>query len=255
MPLSFPPYDHIPLRYPPLREVICQIRFPLILKIAEEIPAEFQDAIRGRFPAFGTEQRFLFAGSPDQPMRSADAEPPVHKFLDRGKVRTASLGVDFFAMSTIEYDSWESFADDLRLVSEAAMSVYEIRYSTRIGLRYINVLDTSNTGTNSFFPDVLDMLRPELTALLRVGEMKHPDIGLAHIRVEHEDSTFAFRSGIVKDEGKQGFVLDFDLYTEQELDIDVESLLARCDRYHALIYNAFRWCIVPGRLSIFEPIE
>ncbi|MBL8785507.1 MAG: TIGR04255 family protein, partial [Deltaproteobacteria bacterium] len=36
----------------PLADVICQVRFPRILRIDNELPADFQDAIRGQFPHF-----------------------------------------------------------------------------------------------------------------------------------------------------------------------------------------------------------
>ena len=37
---------------PQLAEVICQLRFPTILSIGANDPAEFQEAIRGMFPRF-----------------------------------------------------------------------------------------------------------------------------------------------------------------------------------------------------------
>ena len=43
-----------------------------------------------------------------------------------------------------------------------------------------------------------------------------------------------------------GFVLDFDCYSEGEIDLD--GLVERCERYHDVIYNAFRWCIREGEL-------
>jgi hypothetical protein len=36
----------------PLESVICQVRFPTILRVDSEVPSDFQDRIRGRFPIF-----------------------------------------------------------------------------------------------------------------------------------------------------------------------------------------------------------
>lgn len=39
----------------PLLEVICQLRFPPILSINENTPAEFQEAVRDMFPQFSVQ--------------------------------------------------------------------------------------------------------------------------------------------------------------------------------------------------------
>lgn len=50
MAINFPHKDEIPLSSPPLIEVVCQVRFPPILQIAKEVPSEFQEGVRHRFP-------------------------------------------------------------------------------------------------------------------------------------------------------------------------------------------------------------
>ena len=48
--MPFPEAKRIIYRKNPLDQVICQLRFPPILKIDAEVPAKFQDRIRGDFP-------------------------------------------------------------------------------------------------------------------------------------------------------------------------------------------------------------
>ncbi|MGC9359728.1 MAG: TIGR04255 family protein, partial [Anaerolineae bacterium] len=40
----------------PLKEVVCQVRFPTILSIKHEDPTGLQERLRSRFPAFEVEQ-------------------------------------------------------------------------------------------------------------------------------------------------------------------------------------------------------
>jgi uncharacterized protein (TIGR04255 family) len=257
MPVSFPSFDHIPLRNSPLKEVICQVRFPFILKIAQG-PTEFQEAIRDQFPNYQAERALFGTADPSQPVQTnLSVSPTVHRFLDRDNIRAISLAPDFYAISTAKYVSWQAFMDDLRFSTEAVLATYHIQYSTRIGLRYINVLNTSNTKTGSF-PEVLGLLRPELTALLEMEAIQEPYLGLTQLRTRHEDSIFSLNSGIVEEENKpeqMSFVLDFDLYTEGNVELHVANLMVRCDHYHTIAYNAFRWCILPDRLTVFEPVE
>ena len=50
--MPFPKKDRIIFTKNPLTDVICQLRFPSILKIDTEVPAKFQDKIRDVFPNF-----------------------------------------------------------------------------------------------------------------------------------------------------------------------------------------------------------
>ena len=49
------------------------------------------------------------------------------------------------------------------------------------------------------------------------------------------------------------FVLDFDYFEEGQLRI--EKLTTIVEKYHARIYDAFRWCLKNESLKKFEPIE
>jgi uncharacterized protein (TIGR04255 family) len=256
MPLIFPPVDHVSLRNPPLREVICQVRFPPILMIADETPKQFQASIRDRFPDYQTHQEVEFQVALGQSIKSLNPKPQIHRFLDRDQSRTVSLGLDFYAISTTAYEGWEAFAEDLRFVTEQVISIYKVPYSTRIGLRYINALNTQSTGMHSFDPEVLEMLRPELTLLPRSKEVQQPSMALTQIRAGQEEGEFTFWSGIIQEQGEvslRSFMLDFDRYIEEDIELDVASLLDRCDRYHAEIYSAFRWCIIEDKLAVFGP--
>ena len=53
--LCFPPVEEVQLRRSPLREVICQVRFPPLLRIVNGYPVDFQERIRQHFPELGTE--------------------------------------------------------------------------------------------------------------------------------------------------------------------------------------------------------
>src|SRR5512133_4231716 len=50
--MPFPKVKRVIYRHNPLDQVICQIRFPPILKIDAQIPSEFQDRVRKHFPSY-----------------------------------------------------------------------------------------------------------------------------------------------------------------------------------------------------------
>src|SRR3954447_14983779 len=138
MPLSFPHRnDDIRLGRSPLTEVVCQVRFPPVLRIPETKPVEFQELIRERFPEFETEQRVLFQVqvSAQNPQPAASSQPlsKFYKFQSpRRGATTVHLAEDFFSLSTSRYIVWEQFAADLTMVANSFVEVYRPAYFQRI---------------------------------------------------------------------------------------------------------------------------
>ena len=50
--MPFPEKQRVIYKKNPLNKVICQFRFPPILRIDSEIPSSFQDSIRSDFPLY-----------------------------------------------------------------------------------------------------------------------------------------------------------------------------------------------------------
>ena len=53
---SFPSIERVIYQNNTLGEVVCQLRFPTILRIEASSPADFQDAIREAYPLFITKK-------------------------------------------------------------------------------------------------------------------------------------------------------------------------------------------------------
>ena len=253
MPLSFPNVEEIRLIRSPLREVVCQVRFPPILRLAKEAPVEFQEQIRAHFPILEIERPVLIEPEDLKAGTTVDLRMPVYRFHNQGKTQTASLTADFYALSTSAYRHWTDFASDLEYVTKAARTAHEIPYATRIGLRYINFIDLT------FIPScrlerIYSLLRPELTTMLRTKVITSPRYAMNQIVAADGEDQFTLRYGVAPkaDSSELGFVLDFDHYAEGQ--VGVEDLIARCERYHRVIYNAFRWCIRDNKLAAFEPV-
>jgi len=250
--IYFPQREDVRLQRAPLAEVICQVRFPPILRIAGEQPVAFQERVRERFPQLEVEQGVIVHMQPLGTMPpSAKPEPRIFRFKSPDGNTTVSLALNFYALSTTSYTHWRDFLELLQLVNEAACEVYNLPYAVRVGLRYINHLTFENTGTRSV-RELWDILRPELTALLRGDCWDEPLEMLNQLLLAGEgDERLTLRSGFKSGE-KPVFLLDFDYYAEGN--IPLENLSALCQRYHDVIYNAFRWCIRDEKLTVFAPI-
>lgn len=250
--LRFPAQDEVRLLRSPLTEVICQVRFPAILRIAGEQPVDFQERLRKEFPLLEIEQGLLVQMAPlAEVPPSAESQPRVFRFRSADGGTTASLAANFFALSTTSYSHWRDFVRMLDLVGTAASAVYEIPYATRVGLRYINRMTLANTGTQTL-SELWGVLRSELVALLRVGCWDEPLEALSQVMLAVDGAErLTLRSGY-KAGQDPALLLDYDCYTEGR--IELAGLLQLCDRFHDVIYRAFRWSIPEGKLGVFLPV-
>jgi uncharacterized protein (TIGR04255 family) len=250
--ICFPQQEDIRLQHAPLVEVICQVRFPPILRIVNEAPVAFQERIRGSFPQFDVEKGMIVQMTRlgiEPP--SAKPPPPTFRFQSPDGHTMVSLSPTFYALSTTSYTHWKDFLDLLRLVNRAACEVYDLPYAMRVGLRYINQLTLENTGASSV-TELLEILRPELTVLLIEDCWDEPLEMLNQLLLASEENErLTLRSGFRGGE-EPAFLLDLDYYTEGN--IPLENVPGLCQRYHDAIYNAFRWCIREEKLAVFAPI-
>lgn len=146
MALTLPEARDVVFDKSPIRQVICQVRFPPILRIESEKPAELQDKLRGKYPHLRQEQGLqVDLGAPEgdegESPRRATVTPPLWAFSSSDEEWTVSLTREFVALSTGEnYQTFDELRDRLAEVFQGFRSVYDPAHATRVGLRYINQL-------------------------------------------------------------------------------------------------------------------
>ena len=148
--MPFPPSERIIFKKNPLVQVLCQLKFPPILRIDTEIPSQFQDLIRARFPLYTVKPE----GNLDIPDNIAETIPPEilrsfnlgpvkqnHEFVSENGDLKINLTSSFVALTANSYERWESFSESLDVAIRAVTEVYSPANYSRIGLRYIDVID------------------------------------------------------------------------------------------------------------------
>ncbi len=126
-----------------LAEVICQLRFPQILKINTQCPDTFQELIRDRFPVYTSANEYSapkFTGIPGNFHLEAQQTSINHQFATEKGDWRINLTDAFISLSCTKYTNWESFANHLDQPLAAFIQTYQPAYFTRIGLRYMNFI-------------------------------------------------------------------------------------------------------------------
>lgn len=128
----------------PLVEVIFQMRFPTVLNINATDPVKFQDEIRDSYPFYRTivqESDVVVNDSKRSVVKEIN-----HEFISVDKMMKINLTSSFLAISTLSYDRWESFYDSIIRIKQVFEKIYKPVFYTRIGLRYIDVIDRADLG-------------------------------------------------------------------------------------------------------------
>lgn len=214
----------------PLREVICQIRFPAILSIDTKEPADFQEAVRSAFPRYAVKQdRLPPKVTVVNGNTQVENQPPIpnHHFLSADNQWKLNLTRNFISLSTVAYTTWEAFGQKLDQPLAQFIKLYQPAFFQRIGLRYVNLISRQSLGLTG---------EPwsELIAEPYLGILSQEDVSEQATRQSTLDFDTALDSscrvkvhagpGMVKPNAAGApadkevkFVLDFDLYMAGEL--------------------------------------
>ena len=127
----------------PLAEVICQLRFPEILIIGANPPAEFQEEIRADYPRYTARKESpapRITGAPGHFALDKQPETINYQFVSEDGIWRINMTSRFISLSCSRYTCWEDFAGKLDKPLAAFIKVYKPAYFERIGLRYMNFI-------------------------------------------------------------------------------------------------------------------
>lgn len=158
----------------PLVEVVCQLQFPTILRIGDESPTAFQEAIRHHFPHYSTHQdrpplkiRNVQGNNPQ-----IEAASPIrnHQFVSADHFWKLNITRDIFRFSTVGYTSWEEFARHLDRVLVAFLQEYQPDFFSVATLRYLNAFYRPKLGLQDYRWNQL--IQPHLLGVLADDSME-----------------------------------------------------------------------------------
>ena len=245
MTLNFKEYEDLPLESPPVREVICQVRFAPLLEIAQKLPTDFQRELRTHYPDFKIRQSVgLEAGQP---------LPRAYEFISPNELSTASLGFNFLSLTTKEYSHWTNFIEEVEFLLQKFISSYGIILSSRIGLRYVNEITLDSIAANSV-DDLLGLLNSDLSCLIVNDSWSLPRIAAYQLSIPDDENELTLRFAFVQDP-KDRLVIDLDYYSmfDPPIETAVEDIREILEEFHKKIYSAFRWSIEESYIEVFNP--
>ncbi|MFZ5905009.1 MAG: TIGR04255 family protein [Chloroflexota bacterium] len=260
--MPFPERKRIIYKKNPLERVICQLRFPPILKIETEIPSAFQDKIRKDFPNFLEKSEMqveLPIGIPGQstevPGKIVQSVSKNMEFSSEDDSWKINLTRSFIALSALRYLRWESFKEKLSVPLEAFLGVYSPENYSRLGLRYIDIIKRSDLGLDGVGWD--ELLQPYILGILSTKEVGARVEGYeSKNEIKLEDGTSSVRivtKLIESDSGEICFLIDSDFFTTQK--IAIHDAIAKLDYFNTRGSRLIQWCITDRLHTAMEPAQ
>lgn len=244
-----------------LADVICQLRFPDILSIDTNIPAEFQEVIRCDFPMFTKNMEAAaprLTGVPGNLQVENSPATVNYQFTSADGVWRINLTSRFVSLACTRYTNWESFAKHLDTPLAAFIKIYKPAYFERIGLRYMNFISRKELGLNEI--SFVEMIQPAYLGIL--GEDDVAESAAIRCSIDAELALSGgcrvklhAGPGIVKRNGKQdsdvNFVFDQDLFMSGNIPVNYSAGALQTLHDHA--FPIFRGAITDLLHNAMEP--
>lgn len=244
-----------------LAEVICQLRFPEILTIGVNVPADFQEAIRNTYPQYLRRQELpapRLSGTPGN--LSLQNQPPVvnYQFSSADGIWRVNLTSKFISLACTNYTGWEEFARRLDQPLAAFIRIYKPAYFERVGLRYVNFISRKDLGLE-------DCALRELITPCYLGPLAEEDVAESSATRCSVDTELTLRGGCrvklhagpgrVKKNGKEDpevkFIFDQDLYMPGQLPLNLA--VGALQTLHSQADSIFRGAILDKLHEAMEP--
>jgi len=255
-PLMDDPPTEVPLANAPLLRAIAQVRFPVIAATQrDEFIAPFQEAIRDQYPVLRSERiRNLVLG----PQGQSEGPPSiVWRFSDVDGGWRVSLGRDFVAIETTEYQSRDDFFSRFSVVMNGLQEHVNPRVMDRLGVRYIDRVVGELVG------DIARLLRTEVCGVAATGVLHNAVQVLSEALMStREGASLRARWGVIPPNGttdpsaieavrEQSWILDLDMFATGARPLDVAKTVADARAYAERIYAFFRWAVNDEFLKVF----
>lgn len=217
----------------PLLSVTCQVQFPVILKISQELPASFQEQLRKDYPLF----------QPTQDRRG-------YRLANQETLREILLLPDSLNVMAGRYAGWTDFRTQISSAMNALQACYEPAFCARADLRFQSVLRpalygftkiqwTALINAKILGPFSLPGHKGQLQGSRHEVVMTLPDSSdrfrLTHGFVQYREAKQANQPG------EPAYLLDQDYFTTQRL--EWTGVLSTLDRFEQEAGQFFRLCV------------
>jgi uncharacterized protein (TIGR04255 family) len=228
-----------------LSEIIFRIDFSKDIKIENNFE-EFFASIKHVFKHYEakTKPEISIKIEGDKGKIKTSKNPFAWCFFDKKRIedsiimeiRKDHISLDFIVERT-KYENFNDFKKYIELICDA-LSVYKVKYTKYIGLRYINKI-ICDKGNPFKWKDIINS---DLLSLKLLNKYDNKTKFMSDFRFKKDDFDIVFKFGLFNSEypnpiARKEFVLDYDCNTDEVQNLlDIEDI---SEKMNSIIYNLF----------------
>lgn len=240
------------LQNPPLKLVICQLRFPRVIGLGESDLRPVQRGLARDYPAAEVGRMAEFGIGPQGISPTGDVEPVFH-FRDETRAWTVAVSPASLSLETTAYVDFTDFITRWNAIADLVTGTLGIERQDRIGLRYVDELECPPDPKPE---DIARVVRAELVGV--VGA--HPRTvrlvnSMSEQRFTQDRGVCTLRHGLVRRDGEAAYVLDYDFYDDDPKPLDLDAQVRLLADFNHGAYELFAWSVPPEQFATFQPEE
>lgn len=219
-----------------LRQAVCELRFPTLMELGgSRPPAAFVSALRKEYPHLELANEVTFG------IGAGGAESNHTHIFRSSKLKwSVSLKQNAVTVETSNYSEYADLKQRVLYVVKAARSVIDSDFFTRVGLRYINVIECGSDDP------VSGWVNPDLIAPMHNENFTGISEYAGRLSLLAADGGCLLQHGLqLVNTGrskplKPEYVVDIDAYRNE---VDVEHVEMAIDIMHAQAFDIFDWSL------------
>lgn len=258
----FPDSERVVFTRNPLQVVISQVQFPAILTVATETPSLFQEQLRADFPVYESTTTLGFPAELSGLLKQGVNLPTAvsHVFRSADGKRVITLTPTSVAFEDKDYRGWADYRANLFRAYNCVRQIYNSAEPTRVGLRYVDVIQKSklpllrpNAGWNDLIREELlglsssPSLAPLLQEMMSAAVIRLGEPGGSVVRVQY--GVRVLPQLIESDESV--FVIDADIFSQAQSEL--QNVTEFFDGANRVAGRLFRWAITEELHAALEP--
>ena len=218
-----------------LKQAVCELRFPTLMELGDtRPPAALVAALRKEYPHLELANQVTIG------VGAATGSSNAHIFRSSKLTWTVSLNQSSLSIETTAYPGYPQMRERILRVVDAAAKIIDSDFFTRVGLRYINVIDVDEDPTDGW-------VNPELVQPILSRQFTGIQEYAGRLQLMAEDGGCLLQHGIrLKQAARDGkvsspeYLLDIDSYRNE---VTLSDTAAALDAMHAQAFDVFDWSL------------
>lgn len=218
-----------------LKQAVCELRFPTLMELGDpKPPVSLVNALRKEYPHLELSNEVTLGIGSGVP-----GSNNAHIFRSSKLTWAITLKQSVLSIETTSYTDYANMRQRVLNIIAAATPVLDTDFFTRVGLRYVNVIDSPTDPTQGWVNETL-------VSPILFGKFIGIQEFAGKLQLATSDGGCLLQHGIRLNASQSSedrhpeYVLDVDTYRN---DVKVEDISIALDKMHEQAFDLFDWAL------------